>query len=209
MIDLAPLCAPHGLMPMGALHENGRTIALIGADTGFWEAFSDSAEALDGGPDPIDRWSTRVIPELARGAGADGHEFPFGGPPFAPYISWAKATREAFSSPTGMLVHTRAGLMISYRGALIWDRELPLAPPASPSPCDPCARPCETACPVGALSPDHFYDVPRCKAHLATPEGAECLNGCLVRRACPISQSFDRPQAQSAHHMRYFIGEMS
>lgn len=193
-------------MPMGALHDGGRTIALIGADAGFWQVFTHSPEGRDDAPDPIDRWSTRVIPELAARAGADSYAFPFGGPPFAPFIAWAKASGEAFDSPTGMLVHRRAGLMISYRGALIWDQKLPLDTSINGSPCDGCHRPCETACPVGALSPDHFYDVPRCKSYLDTPQGDECMSGCLVRRACPVSQTFSRPTAQSAHHMRYFTG---
>jgi len=48
------------------------------------------------------------------------------------------------------------------------------------------------------------YDVAACKAHLETPEGAECYKGCKVRRACPISQSYGRLEAQSEFHMKAF-----
>ncbi|MEQ6248969.1 ferredoxin [Sulfitobacter sp. HNIBRBA3233] len=208
MNGLAALCAPHGLMPMGALHEGGRTIALIGCDNTFWDVFRDSPEAQDGKPDPVDRWSGRVIAGLATAAEADDHVFPFGGPPFAPFIAWALASGEAWQSPVGMLVHARAGLMISYRGALVWDRHLPLPDQTPANPCTSCAdRPCTTACPVDALSADHGYDVPACKAYLDTTAGDACMShGCQVRRACPVSHAFDRPSAQSAHHMRYFKG---
>ncbi|UWR24079.1 ferredoxin [Sulfitobacter sp. S190] len=195
-------------MPMGALHDAGRTLVLVATAPDFWHHFENSPEMSDGAPDPVDRWSQRILPRIATGCGAREVVYPFGGPPFEPFIAWAKASGEAFDSPTGMLVHLRAGLMISYRGALVFEGQHPLPDANHRSPCDSCAtRPCETACPVGALSPDHFYDVPRCKAYLNSAEGADCMtNGCAVRRACPVSVSFNRPPRQSAHHMRYFKG---
>jgi len=76
------------------------------------------------------------------------------------------------------------------------------------SPCETCtARPCVSACPVNALNAETSYDVPACKAYLDTPAGTDCMSkGCKVRRACPISQRFARPKAQSAFHMKAFRG---
>jgi epoxyqueuosine reductase QueG len=103
-----------------------------------------------------------------------------------------------------MLVHDTAGLLISIRGAILLPDLLDLPPPPPQSPCETCARPCLTACPVGALG-QRPYDVPACHAFLDTAEGADCLTrGCLVRRSCPVSQRFGRDPAQTAHHMRYF-----
>ncbi|NBR88334.1 MAG: hypothetical protein EBS68_00235 [Rhodobacteraceae bacterium] len=69
--------------------------------------------------------------------------------------------------------------------------------------CPTCAQPCTTACPIGALTPAG-YDVPRCRAYIATPEGAPCLTqGCAVRRACPVSAGRRLPE-QSAWHMEQF-----
>ena len=194
-----------GLIEMGrAPADGGGTCVLLGASPRFWAVLSEASEGQDGAPDPVDRYSTRVITELAGKFGAAA-DFPFGGPPYAPFIAWALASARAWSSPTGMLVHDEAGLMISYRGALTWaDRPAPEVE-ASPGPCPTCDQPCATACPVGALSPEHFYDVDACHAYLDTVEGTSCLTqGCAVRRACPISQSFGRDPAQSEHHMRAF-----
>lgn len=201
-------CAPFGLMTMGALHEKGRTLVLIGTDAGFWNLFSPSPEANDGLNDPVDRFSQRVLPILAQRVNAQDIAYPFGGPPYAPFIAWAKATGEAFDSPTGMLVHIKAGMMISYRGALVFDSLIALPTATSGNPCDTCTdRPCETACPVDALSIDHFYDVPRCKSYLATEAGNGCMSqGCAVRLACPLSQKFNRPASQTAYHMKQFKG---
>ena len=52
------------------------------------------------------------------------------------------------------------------------------------------------------------YDVPVCRAFLATEPGQINLTqGCAVRRACPVSQSFARLPAQSAYHMAQFKGD--
>jgi epoxyqueuosine reductase len=202
---LQPKIAPHGLFVMGHVSEADHTLVLIGADNDFWDHFRNDAEYSDRQADPIDRWSKRIINRIA--ARLDGTAvFPSDGPPYAPFISWATQSGRFWQSPTGMLVHDTAGLMISIRGAM----KLPFATQAQqerPSPCDSCVQqPCATACPVSALSTEHFYDVPRCKAHLATSEGTDCMTGgCLVRQICPLSQSFNRPAEQSAFHMKAFM----
>ena len=197
--------APHGLFDMGRLPDDGDTVILVGAGPGMWPIFTASPECKDAAPDPLDRWSKRVLGALA--ADLDGSaQFPSDGPPYLPFIAWATATGRFWQSPTGMLIHDTAGLMISIRGALRLPAQQILAVEAT-NPCDTCAeKPCLGACPVDALSADHAYDVPACKAHITAPEGADCLNlGCRVRRACPVSQRFGRDPAQSAFHMRAFV----
>ena len=192
-------------MVMGQMthpHDPKLGIILVGADRGFWAVFTASPEASDGHPDPIDRWSKRVLRPLAKDC-----VFPSDGPPYAPFIAWARSSGRFWQSPTGMLVHDTAGLMISIRGALILDVTVPLAP-TKESPCVTCIdRPCVTACPIAALSDAAPYDVPACKAYINSSEGAACISqGCATRLACPISQSFDRPTNQTAFHMRAFRG---
>ena len=198
----------HGLMLMGTVHEdqNGQpqSVVLFGTGAGFWPLFTRSSEYQDGASDPLDRWSVRVVGSIA--ASVQGTAiFPFGGPPYAPFLSWAETTGEAFQSPAGMLVHQRAGMMISFRGAVRVQGQL-ARPAAAPSPCQNCAdQPCKTACPVDALSAERGYNVAACHDYLDTPDGQDCLqNGCKARRACPVSARFGRDPAQSAFHMQRF-----
>lgn len=179
------------------------TLILVGPqEPGFWAMFTNTPEYLDGHADPLDRWSERVITEHANHFEAEAF-FPFGGPPFQPFIRWAHGSGRAHQSPVGLLVHDRAGLMISYRGALGFAEVLDL-PPNPPSPCITCAnQPCVTACPVDAFG-QGFYDVPTCKADLDRPENDCMSKGCAVRRICPASQGYGRTEEQSAFHMRAF-----
>ncbi|MEQ8294461.1 MAG: ferredoxin [Roseovarius sp.] len=185
------------------LPEGVASLVLLGPlEPGFWPAFTASPEYRDGASHPLDRWSHRVITGMAEALNATPF-FPFGGPPYQPFIAWAKASGRAHSSPVGLLVHDTAGLMISYRGALGFARHID-APAPPPSPCERCeTRPCLTACPVDAFA-SGSYDVAACKADLDRP-GNDCMTrGCAVRRACPVSRGHGRLEAQSAFHMRAF-----
>jgi epoxyqueuosine reductase len=209
---IAAAARPHRLGVFGALHltaEDGlrpdlRTLVLLGPEEpGFWPHLTQQPEWQDSGPDPVDRWSRRVIGGLACDLGGKAC-FPFGGPPYHPFYRWALRSGRAWASPVTLLVHDRAGLMVSYRGAIALRDRLGLPPPAR-SPCESCRdRPCLTACPVGALT-GAGYDLAACHHFLDLPEGQECLSGgCAVRRACPLSRAYGRVGEQSAYHMRLF-----
>jgi len=184
----------------------GTLVLLAPGNDGYWVNVNSEPEFSDGAANPVDRWSTRVIGDWATQLGATAH-FPFGGPPYSPFLTWALANGRAWASPTGPLVHDTFGMMISYRGALALPERLDIPAP-SPNPCTTCAeKPCLTACPVGALSAHAPYDVPVCKAHIGSVAGRACLStGCLTRRACPVSLGAGRAEAQSAHHMAAFLG---
>lgn len=190
------------LLPKDDLPARFVSLALLSPDEpSFWPLFHASPEAQDSAPDPLDRWSRRIIGRIACDL-AGKAVFPFGGPPYRPFIGWAGRSARAHGSPVGLLVHDRAGLFISYRGAVALTEALPDTP--SLRPCDSCAgQPCRTACPVGALSPAG-YDLSACHAFLDTPAGSGCMEGgCRVRRACPVGAE-RRAAAQSAFHMRAF-----
>lgn len=183
-----------------------KTLLLLGPDEpAFWPAFTQSPEWQDRAKDPMDRWSTRVIGSWADDMGAQAL-YPFGGPPFKPFYSWALRTGRIHSSPVQLLVHDEAGLFVSFRGALALPDHIAL-PPTPAKPCDSCRdRPCATACLSQALTPQG-YDVPKCKTFLNTKEGQEnMMQGCNVRRVCPVSQTHGRLPAQSAYHMQQFNG---
>ena len=202
--DIARLAASERLVISGlvAEAEKGRTIVLLSPDEpAFWDHFRASPEVSDGGADPLDRWSARVIGRIATALSAEPL-FPFGGPPWHPFTGWARASGRAWPAPVGLLVHDVAGLFISYRGALAVPGTV-VDDPARAPPCPTCAQPCRTACPVDAFAGGQ-YDVPRCKAHLETEAGRTCReSGCLVRRACPVGRGRRLPD-QSAFHMEAF-----
>lgn len=200
-----------GLVIYGAFHprqgllQQG-TLVLFGTAGAFWGQFTQTPEWQDGRADPVDRWSERVMSALADRFDATPY-YPFGGPPYAPFVDWALASDRAFTSPSQFLVHDQVGLMISYRGALHLADEIPLpAPPLACSPCTSCTtQACLDTCPAHALVDGGPYKVAACHNHLETRDGGSCLaQGCLARLACPLSQNAGRDPAQSAHHMRYF-----
>lgn len=209
---IAKRAAQDCLSVFGALHlapEDGlppalQTLILFGpAEPGFWPHLKASREWQDGAPDPVDRWSRRVIGQIACGLGGKAY-FPFGGPPHHPFYQWALRSGRAWASPVTLLVHDRAGLFVSYRGAIALRDRLDL-PAKLPKPCDSCpGQPCRTACPAAALTPSG-YDVGACHSFLDQSEGKDCLSsGCLARRACPVSYAYGRLPEQSAYHMRLF-----
>ena len=188
---------------IGLADPDGKTIALLGPQEPlFWQRFTGAPEYVDGEPDPLDRFSKRVIGALARAFGAEA-VFPSDGPPYPPFLQWAEASGRCHVSPVGLRVHDEAGLWLSFRGALILpERRAAPAPP--PSPCSDCTQPCLSACPAGAMGTGP-YDVAACHAWLDRPEGAECMQaGCAVRRACPAGAAYGRLEAQSAFHMKAF-----
>lgn len=202
-----------GLDILGGFHPSDQDADLAGIGTvlllgprepGFWEFFTNEPEFLDGTPNPIDRWSARVLTGLATAFNAHPF-FPFTGPPYYPFYQWALRTGRCHASPVNLLVHDVAGLFVSFRGALGLAEVLDL--PAAPvSPCENCAhKPCLTACPVDAFA-DGGYDVPACTGEMRSLDRQGCkTSGCRTRRACPVSQSYGRVEAQSAYHMQVFL----
>jgi hypothetical protein len=216
---LAAALAQHGLLLRGAFHPaasdavpplpNGaapRTVALVGnAGPGMWRHFTTAPEFADGEGDSLDRWTRRVLIDIAESLHAAAL-FPFDGPPYLPIQRWAQRAEPVHQSPLGLLIHPEFGLWHAYRGALAFAARLDLPARADiASPCDSCAeRPCLTTCPVGAFT-RLGYDVPGCAGHLDTPDGADCMEeGCRARRACPVGRGYRYLPAQAEFHMLPF-----
>ena len=212
--EVAAAIAATGLSPRGAfvaeagdpeMPQGAVTLVLLGfVGARGWDVFAASPEARDGAPHPLDRWSRRIVDALAEKLGAHAL-YPFGGPPHWPFQRWALRADDVHPSPIGLLIHGEHGLWHSYRGALAFAHDVGAPGRVERlSPCETCAaKPCLTTCPVGAFTPGR-YDVAACATWIASPQGAECLEGgCLARRACPIGLA--PPRDQRAFSMRAFL----
>ncbi len=220
MASIEAALAREGLIPRGGFHPEpgdgvpalaegrpARSLVVVGnAGPEMWRAFAAGPEH-DTAPDPLNRWSERVIGALAAEWGARAL-FPFGGPPHLPFVAWAKRAEPVAESPLGILIHPDYGLWHAYRGALAFAEVIDLPPrgPTRPRPCDTCAdKPCLSACPVGAFSAAG-YDVSVCFDHISAPAGADCMaEACRARRACPIGPAYRYGPAQARFHMVHFL----
>jgi len=204
----------HGLSVIGGfatLPEHGAaddiaSIAMLGLSRDGWDIFSASPEAADGGEDPMDRWSLRVVTAFAKEVRATPL-FPFGGPPYQPFLRWAAATGQIWPSPLGMSIHAKRGLWMSFRGALGFaEARDDLIAVTEERPCETCTdKPCLTTCPVNAFK-GGVYDVPTCVDHIDTPLGADCLGyGCKARHICPVGRDWAPQPAQATFHMGAYL----
>ncbi len=186
-----------------------RSLVLLGnAGSSVWPVFSQSAELKDGCDNPLDRWSKRVGDVLAKDLGAVAY-YPFGGPPYQPFIRWAKKAESLRSSKIGLLLHPEFGLWHAYRLALAFPNTLfdeADAVTAQTHACDTCkTQPCYSTCPVDAFADDH-YDVDRCVLYLDDNPQAECnQRGCLARMSCPEAVAYRYEQPHAAFHMKQFV----
>ena len=95
-----------------------QSILLLGPDEpNFWEIFKESEEFNDLKANPLDRWSKRVIDNIAE-QNKCTTLYPFGGKPYKPFFSWALRSGSVLSSPVHLAVHKDKGLFVSFRGAL-------------------------------------------------------------------------------------------
>ncbi|MEK0081970.1 hypothetical protein [Benzoatithermus flavus] len=181
------------------------TVVMVGnVGSAFWAHVQASPEGR--GPDPIDRWTERVLGRIAAELGAVAL-FPFAGPPWHPFQRWARRADPALSpSPLGILIHPDHGLWHALRGALLFRERLVLPSiEPRPSPCIACeTKPCLRHCPVEAFT-TAGYDVTSCRSYLATLSGQPCMiQGCRARAACPVGRSNAYTSDQIQHHMRRF-----
>ena len=218
--DLSRAAAIHGLVLRGGFRPStgdcvpalspgieARTLVLFGnAGSSLWERFSASDEYQDHGPDPLDRWSRRIGTAMARQFAGEAL-FPFGGPPWHPFVRWAAKAEGLPASRLGMLIHPRYGLWHAYRFALALPDVLTDLGSRQPAPnaCDACLnQPCLGICPVAAFDGVR-YDVEACFDYLESHPAAPCHRGCLARGACPEGADYRYREAHAGFHMTQFF----
>lgn len=183
-------------------------LVLIGsAGPAFWQAFQTSPEFSDTNPDPMDRFTRRVLTQIAAELGLEVL-FPFDGPPYFPFQRWARACDGFSQSPLGVLAHETHGPWLGLRCAfLVPQAEEVALERGAEGPCVSCVdKPCLSVCPVGAISEETGYDYMACRAFLTETSDANCWQGCLARRACPFGQDYAHLPDQARFHMHSFSG---
>ncbi len=186
-----------------------RSLVLFGnAGSSIWPEFSNSPEIKDGLDNPLDRWSKRIGDDMALQMGGLAY-YPFGGPPYQPFISWAQKAESLRPSKLGMLLHPEYGLWHAYRFAIalpdaLFDSTIHCS--KQQHACDSCKdQPCYSACPVDAFFNDN-YDVDRCVRYLNdNPEAACNKNGCMARMSCPEAEQYRYVQPHAEFHISQFL----
>lgn len=194
--------------PVGPSGAPARAIILVGTAGGrYWQAFR---RWLDRQPDvlanPLDTWSREIIANAASACG--GRVIMPNDRPYQPFQQWAMRAEGLRPSPIGLLMHPRFGLWHAYRGAILLDQQVDASDVRKEiHHCDACdAKPCLSACPVGAYSMAGFAHE-RCLGHVRSGDGSICRDlGCVARNACPIGTAWRYPAAVQAFHQRAFSG---
>jgi len=175
----------------------------------IWQVFRHSPEYADGQPDPLNRWSERIGKAIAARLGGLAL-FPFGGPPYLPFLSWAGKAEHLKSSKLGMLIHPEYGLWHAYRFAIALPEICSFERAEGAS--DICAQcpdqPCLKGCPVNAFSGSE-YDVEACYRYLDRHPMTQCMKtGCQARVSCPKGARFRYQGEHAAFHMEAFRQSM-
>lgn len=224
---LFDLLKVHGLICLGGLeisaHECalgsegkiGRYGLLVGnAGSDMWQVFSKSPEFQDNAPNPMNRWTKRILDEIADLLGASV-VYPFD-EPYWPFQRLAQKAAGVKPSPLGILIHTKFGLWHAFRGLIVFEEvqeyEIQISALGTNAaslnhPCDHCAeKPCLNACPVGAFTGERL-DVQSCFTHLDSNSDPDCMQlGCQARCACPIAKEHQYDDAQMNFHMKSYRG---
>ncbi len=217
----------NGLALLGWFVHEGQAGLLIGNHgSAMWRSFSGAPEYADGKENPMNRWTQRVVGQVAGKLPMrdriDAISFPFGVPVY-PFQQWAKMATGNRPSPLGILIDPEYGLWWALRAAILFDdRELVEAIDTSKNdaverrhPCDGCpAKPCLSVCPVRAFGNSSAeeeikfsLDVARCRSHLDSSAKPDCMRlGCRARAICPVGYEHQYLPEQLQFHMEAFKG---
>lgn len=207
------LCGSFAIQSDDDLPLSSGTLCLVGQTTLGWQAFQQSTEYQKSVINPLDSYAKRICQTIA-----DNYQgqviMPNDGPPFYPFLRWAKRAEAVNSSPLGLLLHPQFGLWHAYRAAILLPTTWSALPETTKTTdkisvsdvCSPCQKPCLTACPVDAFSEVH-YNVVACKSYLQNNANAPChTQGCLARVACPQGKAHEYHVEHKAFLMRAFTG---
>jgi hypothetical protein len=193
--------------PPGASGRPAKSVLLVGqAGAAPWPPFTAWRERQRADmQNPLDSWARETIGLVAAEFGA--RAVSPSDRPYLPFQQWAMRAEGLKPSPLGILMHPEYGLWHAYRGALLFDVEIPIQAPADQIHlCDLCAgKPCLKSCPVEAYS-ERGFAYGSCRDHVRSPAGEACRDGgCLDRNVCPYGIAYRYPAEVQAFHMAAFI----
>lgn len=201
---------------LGAEHAGVRAIVVIGnGGRAFWDAFTrDGSRA--GMRDPLDAFTratveAAVAPLAPDVGGVVRVVYPFDvRPPRLSFVHLGRCAGLGAPSRLGMLVHPEFGPWMALRAALLLPVVMEAPRPAARfDPCPACTdRPCETACPAGAVTA-RGWDIPVCAAHRLAERGDACGGGCQARIACVLGVAHRHPPEALAFHQASARAAMS
>lgn len=165
-----------------ALLPGARTALLVGSGgRALWDAFERAPEH-DAGPDPLDRYTRRLVEQAAAALEAAGHASRAGfaferrGGDYADFVALGRLAGLGAPSRLGLLLHPVYGPWLSLRALVLTRAPFPpgTGPLAHFDPCRGCAAPCQAADP-----------------------------GEAARRACVVGREHVYADAALAHHARH------
>lgn len=199
--------APDEPAPPGPCGSPARSVLLVGqGGDAPWPHFLRWRQMQPAGlNNPLDTWSREVIGSVAEQFGA--RAVSPSDRPYLPFQQWAMRAEGLKPSPLGILMHPEYGLWHAYRGALLFDVEIPIQPPETVIHlCDLCdGKPCLKSCPVEAYS-EAGFGYQACLDHVRGASGCICrTRGCLDRKACPYGAAYRYGPDAQAFHMAAFM----
>lgn len=188
-------------MPRSVLDDFPSTVLLGNAGRTLWDVLEQKGLA---GADPVDDFSISVATDYIELLGMGTRAMIIY--PSNYQISLTKLAERAgwsFSTPMGVMIHPEFGPWFAYRAVLLVRPRLEASAPLNASsPCESCAdRPCQSACPSGAVGEIGEFALETCSRYRLLDE-SPCERKCLSRIACPVGTEYRYGDSQ----MQYFYG---
>jgi hypothetical protein len=195
----------------GAIDPTARSIVIVGNGGGaMWRAFKQHVDQNPGWlahDNPLDDFTREVI-ERDVATALSGASlrctivYPFmNNGPTLNFIELAKIAGIAGPSILGVAVNPVYGPWIAFRAAILLDAEIDS--PGEAAGFDPCPRcverSCMPACPVGAISVEAGWDIPKCLTHRVEVE-SDCAPRCHARAGCVLGPEHRYPDDELAYH---------